>query len=184
MPPSVPVVIGVGEFINRSTLPEDAKEPLDLILSAIRTAVDDAQTPRSADLLAAIDSVDIVLSWTWPYADLPALVAGRLGISPRRAATSPHGGNQPAKVFDEAARRVARGEARVALLAGGEALASRESSRVLRCFRRSMLTAWTSGELCGEGGASPTGVDGRGEGCEVGIFADDEGAGTGCVRLY
>jgi hypothetical protein len=127
MPNLVPVVIGVGEFINRSTKIEDAKEPLDLILSAVDRALDDAQIPDAkTELLSSVDSIDVVLSWTWPYADLPGLLASRLGIAaPRRAATSPHGGNQPGKVFDEAARTIARGEARVALLAGGEALASR-----------------------------------------------------------
>jgi acetyl-CoA acetyltransferase len=125
---SVPVVIGVGEFINRSTKPEDAKEPLDLILSAVNNAIGDSQTALKTQLLSSVDSIDVVLSWTWPYGDLPGLLARRLGIdAPKRAATSPHGGNQPAKVFDEAARRIARGEARVALLAGGEALASRTS---------------------------------------------------------
>lgn len=37
---------------------------------------------------------------------------------------SEHGGNSPAKLFDEAARRISFGEAKVAVVTGGEALAS------------------------------------------------------------
>lgn len=40
--------------------------------------------------------------------------------------TSPHGGNQPAKLLDEACRRIAAGQSTLAVVAGGEALASLE----------------------------------------------------------
>jgi hypothetical protein len=176
----VPVVIGVGEFINRSTRPEDAKEPLELILSAVNHAIDDSQTSHKKELLSSIDSVEVVLSWTWPYADLPGLLARRLGITPRRTETSPHGGNQPGKIFDEAARRVARGETQAALLAGGESLASRTFSRAFQRLTPSLLTSGSC-ELRGKGGASAPRMDAGGEGCEIGVLADYQGIGSGCV---
>ncbi|KAK5175147.1 uncharacterized protein LTR77_000284 [Saxophila tyrrhenica] len=121
-----PVVVGVGDFVNRSKKVEDAIEPLELILRAIRAAVDDTglSGPEASKLQAQIDSLDIVKTWTWPYPDLCSLVAKRLEIKPTRRHYSEHGGNQPGKLFDEAARRIALGETKVAVLSGGEALAS------------------------------------------------------------
>lgn len=143
-----PVIIGVGDFINRSTHLADALEPLQLMLNAIEAALDDTNlSPTSLHhLRASIDSLDVVRTWTWPYPDLPGLISERLGIEPRRKHYTAHGGNQPAVVLDEAARRVARGEVRVAVLSGGEALGSRESFLLLLTFVRGVKwcgVVWT-----------------------------------------
>jgi acetyl-CoA acetyltransferase len=126
MPSSTPVVIGVGDFINQSKKVEDAIEPLQLMLSAIDEAVKDTGLSESPTnlLRAAIDSLDVVRTWTWPYPDLPGLIAERLGIDPVRKHYTDHGGNQPGLLFDEAARLISKGETKVAILTGGEALAS------------------------------------------------------------
>ncbi|KAM0693083.1 hypothetical protein Q7P36_007640 [Cladosporium allicinum] len=123
---STPVVIGVGDFINRSKKVEDAVEPLQLMLSAIDVALEDTGLSESSirNLRAAVDSLDVVRTWTWPYPDLPGLIAERLGIDPVRKHYTDHGGNQPGLLFDEAARRISKGETKVAVLTGGEALAS------------------------------------------------------------
>lgn len=123
-----PIIIGVADFINRSTTLTSALEPLQLMLNAIEAAFQDTELDENSlrQLRAAIDSLDVVRIWTWPYPDLPGLISERLGIQPGRKFYTAHGGNQPAVVLDEAARRVARGEMRVAVLSGGEALGSRE----------------------------------------------------------
>jgi acetyl-CoA acetyltransferase len=123
---STPIVIGVGDFINRSKKIEDAVEPLQLMLSAIDEAVKDTGLSESSsrDLRAAVDSLDVVRTWTWPYPDLPGLIAEQFGIDPARKHYTDHGGNQPGLLFDEAARRISKGETKVAILTGGEALAS------------------------------------------------------------
>ncbi|KAI7171894.1 hypothetical protein KC316_g3035 [Hortaea werneckii] len=125
-PPETPVIIGVGDVVNRSKKIEDAIEPLGLIVEAIQKALSDTSlTPTaSAKLKNSIDSLDVVRSWTWPYPDLPGSIAERLGIDPKRRHYSEHGGNQPALLLDEAARRVSKGENQVAVVTGGEALAS------------------------------------------------------------
>lgn len=121
-----PVIIGVADVKNKT---EQHKEPATLMLEAISSAIDDTNVPQ-ARLQPHIDSIDIVRTWTWPYADLPALISDRLGLARSRPKwaryTNSHGGNQPAKLVDEAAGRVARGEAAVAVVTGGEALASCE----------------------------------------------------------
>jgi hypothetical protein len=125
-----PIVIGVGDIKNRSVELSDALEPLDLILQSIAHALEDTDLSDSAitELRNQIDSIDVVRTWTWPYPDLPGLLAERLGVtnSLRHKHYSEHGGNQPAKLFDEAARRIAKGESKVAIVTGGEALASCE----------------------------------------------------------
>ena len=96
------------------------------MLQATLLAIKDTSLPPSAaqQLQSKIDSVDVVRSWTWPYPDLPGLLSERLGSKPSHKYCSPHGGNQPGKLFDEAARRISAGESHVAIVTGGEALAS------------------------------------------------------------
>ena len=119
------LIVGVGDVVNRSTKIEDAIEPRKLMVDAIIQAAQDADLSNSDHILSSIDSLDVVASWTWPYEDLPALIAHDLNIQPRHEHIPDyHGGNQPAKLLDDAAKRVASGQCKVAVICGGEALAS------------------------------------------------------------
>lgn len=123
-----PIIIGVADIKNRSTSISDAKEPAQLMYEAIQAAIKDtsASNANQEKLQSEIDSIDVVRTWTWPYPDLPGLLAEKLGVEKglKHKFYSEHGGNQPGKLCDEAARRISRGECRVAVLTGGEALAS------------------------------------------------------------
>ena len=125
--PITPIIIGVGDIKNKSSRVEDAIEPMQLMLQAIIRALEDSTTEHSIaeQLKSSIDSISVVATWTWPYADLPGLLAEKLRSRPRHRRYSKHGGNQPIKLVDEAARRISRGECKVAVVTGGEALASR-----------------------------------------------------------
>lgn len=120
-----PVIIGVGDIVNRSKKVEDAIEPVQLMILSIQEAIKDTGLPSSSlsALQSSIDSIDVVKSWTWPC-DYPNLIAERLAFKPVHCELSEHGGNQPAKLVDEAARRIAAGECKMAVVTGGEALAS------------------------------------------------------------
>lgn len=122
----IPIVIGVGDIVNRSLKIEDAREPLDLILEAIKTCFEDTGINEQAksNLQSHIDSISVVRTWTWPYPDLSDLLASKLGVSPAHKEYTEHGGNHSGRIFDEAARRIAQGKSKVAVIAGGEALAS------------------------------------------------------------
>lgn len=124
--PKTPVIIGVGDAKNRSQKIEDAIEPAHLMLQAITRALEDATSERSIveELKSSIDSISVVATWTWPYDDLPGLLSQKLSIRPRHKIYSEHGGHQPIKLVDEAARKISRGESKVAVVTGGEALAS------------------------------------------------------------
>ncbi|ROV98064.1 hypothetical protein VMCG_07031 [Cytospora schulzeri] len=117
-----PVIIAIADIKNKT--PEH-KEPATLMFEAISKAIDDSQVSKQ-ELMAQVDSIDVVRTWTWPYADLPGLLAQKLGLSTRPKWTryTENGGNQPAKLVDEAAGRIARGETKVAVVTGSEALAS------------------------------------------------------------
>jgi hypothetical protein len=122
----VPIIVGVGDFKYPSLKPEKALEPYQLMLQAIQRAIQDTYLPEeaAAQFQAAIDSIDVVATWSWPYQDLPGLLSEKLGVNAAHKFISEHGGNQPAKLVDEAARRISLGNAKVAVVTGGEALAS------------------------------------------------------------
>ncbi|KAG9951045.1 hypothetical protein KCU85_g3074, partial [Aureobasidium melanogenum] len=121
-----PVIVGVGDIINRHLAVHHAAEPAELMLDAISIALQDTGLSLKviATLKPRIDSIDVVRTWTWPYPDLPGLLAEKLGARPTHSYCSPHAGNQSAKLVDDAARRIASGETRLAVVTGGEALAS------------------------------------------------------------
>lgn len=126
--PSVtPVIIGVGDIVNRSLKIEDAVEPLELMFQAATIALKDTglSSAHLEKLQSDIDSIDIIPTWTWPYRDLPGLLSDKLHVKVRHKHYGQlYGGNQPAKMVDQAARRTSNGGCRVALVTGGEALAS------------------------------------------------------------
>ena len=126
---SIPVVVGVGEFKNPSKRWEDAVEPKVMMLRAINRAIKDTKLFESIEqkLRSDIDSIDVVQTWSWTYADLPRLLAKELGLDIKHAAEYRSGGNGSTKAFDEAARRIANRECQVAVVTGGESIASRMS---------------------------------------------------------
>ena len=132
-----PVVVGVGDIKNKSLTLKDALEPMQLMVQATQLAIKDAglSPAASQEMQASIDSISVVATWTWNYHDLPGLIGEKLGVKPAYKVLSEHGGNSPAKLFDEAARRISLNEAKVAVVTGGEALASCE-------FARTMLDDW------------------------------------------
>ncbi|QDS69096.1 hypothetical protein FKW77_010182 [Venturia effusa] len=125
-PRKTPIIVGVGDIKNRSQAIEDAVEPANLMLRAIQNAFKDTRLSceNGLELWRSIDSVDVVATWTWEYEDLPGLLSQKLGIKPKHKYYSPHGGNQPVKLLDQAAKRISLGETKVAIVTGGEALAS------------------------------------------------------------
>jgi hypothetical protein len=131
---STPVVVGVADIKNKSLRVDDAIEPVELILQAILKAIKDTQLPdaQASKLQENINNVSVVAPWTWKYPDLPGLLSEKLGVKPEHKTISHHGGDSPAKLFDDAARRISFGETKVAVVAGGEALASCEFIAPLR----------------------------------------------------
>ncbi len=112
-----PVLVGCGEAVDRPAALAAALDPVGLMALAARRAEADA----GGRLLASIDRLDVVNLVSWRYRDPPGELAARLGIEPRTTNYAAIGGETPTKLVHEAALAIARGEARVALIAGAEA---------------------------------------------------------------
>ncbi|KAI9013546.1 hypothetical protein DFJ74DRAFT_636039 [Hyaloraphidium curvatum] len=115
-----PVIIGVAQVRNKSRRLEDAREPLALAAEAVELAFADSGGDPAA-LRAAVDDVTCMMTTSWFYSNPAEHLSGRLGVKPKTVVTADIGGNTPMRYLDEAARRVARGESHVAVVAGGEA---------------------------------------------------------------
>lgn len=129
----IPIVIGVSDIRHHPSNPlHNPQEPLSLILQSIKASLTDTYLSPSqiAQLQQNIDHIGIVNTWTWLYSDLPSLIAQKLGVDGEgcKKVLSHHGGDSPCRLFDEASRAISKGESKVAVVCGGEALASCESS--------------------------------------------------------
>jgi acetyl-CoA C-acetyltransferase len=121
--PRAPVIVGVGQALSRDVSDEDGTEPVALILEALRRAGEDSGA--SQRLLAAAESVRCVSVIGWSYPDLAALIARRLGARPRETLHSAAiGGEGPQRLLNDTARAISGGELDVALVGGGEAIAT------------------------------------------------------------
>lgn len=131
---NVPVIVAVGEVIDRPAEPTAAREPVVLMADALLTAERDADVA----LLAAIDSIDVVGQVTWRYADPVGRLCNELSVSPARRVNASMGGETPVRLVHEAALRISRGESEVAAIVGGEAVNALAKARAAKA-----TLAWT-----------------------------------------
>lgn len=120
-----PVIVGVGQASQRPDEFDAALEPVDLLSRAARTAL--ANAGARHDL--AVDTIAVAAMLSWKYPDPGALLARRLGLSPRRTQLSTVGGNSPQLMLNQLADGIARGETDVALVGGVECLYTRLAAR-------------------------------------------------------
>ena len=130
----MPVIVGVGEIKDRPADPGDGQEPATLAARALRLAQADA----GAALLHRLDSLDVVGVVSWPYDDLPGLLADGIGATPVRLRHGPVGGHTPVQYIHEAAQRIARGESAIAAVCGAES-----SHTVAMAVRRNLVLPWS-----------------------------------------
>ncbi|HWA65928.1 MAG TPA: acetyl-CoA synthetase [Mycobacteriales bacterium] len=116
------VVVGVAQQTVRP--PGPAPEPLECWEQVARAAAQDAGVP---DLLAAIDSIQIVYCQSWSYDDPVARLAERLGASPKHRVYSGIGGTVPQLLVSQTAEAMRRGELDSALIVAAECLATKKA---------------------------------------------------------
>src|SRR6201997_553537 len=133
-PDRIPVVVGIGEIVDRPKEITEGLEPLALLVEALKRA----ETDSGASLVGEIDSLDVVNFLSWRYRDPEKLLSSRLGIKPRHAYYGPVGGESPIRYLHEAAKRIARGESTVAAICGAEA-----QSTATRAERAGVALPWT-----------------------------------------
>ncbi|MBD2859597.1 acetyl-CoA acetyltransferase [Spongiibacter sp. KMU-158] len=120
-PAKIPVIVGVGEVIDRPAQISDALEPVALMAQALRNAAEDA---GNTALLEDADSLDLIGLFSWSYKNPVGTLSEMLGIYPKRQVNVSMGGENPTKLIHEAALRILQGQGCTALIAGGEALSS------------------------------------------------------------
>jgi acetyl-CoA C-acetyltransferase len=115
-PERIPVIVGVGEVSERPADPLTSREPVDLMLDALRQADADG----GGHWLGRVQTIAIVNQMGWRYPDIASSLASRLTPRPH-VAEGPVGGESPLRLIHEAALRVARGEVETAAVCGAEA---------------------------------------------------------------
>jgi acetyl-CoA C-acetyltransferase len=134
--PSTPILVGSGQFTQRTAREgrlADSLDPIAMLAEAARLVL--ADSGQSEALLRAIDTVAVVRFTADSPGDQgrlpkrmfrnpPASVARRLGASPRRTLYSATGGNTPQWLVNRTAEEIANGECEVALLVGAEYIAT------------------------------------------------------------
>ena len=126
MDPRTPVIIGGGQLSQRVDRGEPPLEPIDLVAEAARRAADDAGAPGA---LAGVDSIRVVSILSWRYRNPGALVASRIGATPRHSGYTSAGGNTPQSLVNRTALDIAAGAADLVLIGGGEAWRTRMAYR-------------------------------------------------------
>ena len=121
-----PVIVGVGQLTNRIKSLEEAVEPAEMMARVSRAAAEDSGSP---DVLAKVDSLQVVNILSWQYPDAPGLLAEKLGINPKQRVYTAVGGNTPQQIVNQTSQAIVEGKIGVALLAGSEAMASRNMAR-------------------------------------------------------
>src|SRR5438270_7402670 len=130
--PRTPVVVGVAQTLRRPEEPATATAPVDMMADALGLAADDSGVGTA--LLHRADSVRIAAVLSWRYTDPGALVAARLGITPRQTVVTTTGGNSPQMLLNDTALAIQRGDAEVALMAGAEAMYTRLRARKVKAW--------------------------------------------------
>jgi len=87
----IPVIIGVGEYIERPARPDDSLEPRDMMAKALRIANEDC----GGAALTQLDKLNVIMPMSWKYSDLPGTLCETLNITPKQAKLGPSGGQLP-----------------------------------------------------------------------------------------
>lgn len=112
----IPVLVGVGQVLQRLDNAREAAEPLEMMIAALSRAGKDCGAP---ELLHSADSI-YVLRGAWGYGNPGREIASRLGAAPGETVGTPYGGNFAQACVIDAAREIQAGRRRVVLVTGAE----------------------------------------------------------------
>jgi acetyl-CoA C-acetyltransferase len=115
-PAEIPVLVGVGQVLQREDDPRQAAEPLAMMRAALERAGEDSGAPK---LLPRADAI-YVTRGAWGYGDPGRALARELGATPQETVGTPFGGNFAQACVIEAAREIQAGRRRVVLITGAE----------------------------------------------------------------
>ena len=123
--PRTPVIVGVGQQVQRVDDPLQALAPAPFIAQAVRAAAADAGLSSTPD----VDSLRVVGFLSWKYRDPARFVAQELGISTRETVITSMGGNSPQSLVNATALEIQSGAFDLVVLCGGETSRTRKRAR-------------------------------------------------------
>ncbi len=113
---AVPVLVGISQLEQRAADPAHAKEPLELMIEAVRAAAADA---GSNALLEHATSVRVIRG-IWPYKNPARIVAQAVGIPNAETALTPYGGNYVQSTVNRSALDIQARRHDVIVITGAE----------------------------------------------------------------
>jgi acetyl-CoA C-acetyltransferase len=114
--PRTPVLVGIAQIEQRADDPRTAREPLELMVEALKRAAEDAGSPA---LLGAANSVRVIRG-VWPYENPARVVAERIGAPRAQTVGTVYGGNLVQLTLNQSALSIARGALEVVVMTGAE----------------------------------------------------------------
>jgi acetyl-CoA C-acetyltransferase len=114
--PNTPVLVGVGQVLQKLDDPREGAEPLAMMQAALERAAADARAPKLMQRARSI----YVLRGAWGYGDPGREIARRLGAGGAETVGTPYGGNYAQACVIDAARAIQAGRCDVALVVGAE----------------------------------------------------------------
>ena len=115
MTQQTPVLVGVSHLEQRFTDFDSAKEPIELMIEAVKQAAQDAGSS------ALLDASSVrVIKGLWPYQDPARAVAQAIGCANAESVVSPFGGNFVQAVLNQSALDIQSGRHDIIVLTGAE----------------------------------------------------------------
>jgi acetyl-CoA C-acetyltransferase len=114
--PNTPVIVGVAQLQQRITSLDQAAEPIDLMVSAVKQAAADAGNP---DLLSQVDSVRVIRGM-WRYRQPAGYVADAIGSPGAEKVGTCYGGNMVQSTLNASAKDILQGTRSLIVLTGAE----------------------------------------------------------------
>jgi acetyl-CoA C-acetyltransferase len=116
MNPKTPVLIGVGQFLNRIGDLDDALEPIRMMMEATRRAEADC---AAGAVLSHVQSVRVIRG-VWRYGNPAAWMAEQIGAPVAQTLGTLFGGNQVQAVVNRTALEILAGDLDTVLITGAE----------------------------------------------------------------
>ncbi len=112
----IPVIVGIGQLLQRHENPLEATEPLEMMIAALKLAGEDSSVP---ELLKRAESIYVVRG-AWDYGDPGREIARGLGITSIETVGTPFGGNFAQICVTDASLHIQSGRNGVFLITGAE----------------------------------------------------------------
>lgn len=144
---AVPVLVGVAQLEQRiKGDPREGKEPLALMVEAVRAAAADTGNPAVLDAATSVR----VIRGIWPYKNPAAVVAQAIGLPSAETVLTPYGGNFVQSVLNQSALDIQAGRHDVIVMTGAECGYSQARAKKLGVELAWQAAAGTPDRVIGE----------------------------------